>query len=340
MKTWIVEKHGVPDGLTLIERLIPDPGEREVLVRIHAVSLNYRDLLALRAHRPGHLPPPFVPCSDGAGTVVRCGLGADRWKEGDRVAGIFFPGWFDGPFQLAYHKAALGGSVEGLLSEYALFHEDALVAIPAHLSWAEAAALPCAGVTAWHALFTRGALRAGHSVLVLGTGGVSIFALQLAKAAGATVFITSSSDQKLARASTLGASHGINYRNKPDWDREIWALSGKRGVDHVIEVGGGGTLGKSIACVAPGGQIALIGVLTGFAPASIDLFPLLARNARIDGIYVGSRSIFEDLNRFIAEHRIQPIIDRIFPFDRARDAFEHLESAQHFGKVAIDCTPA
>ena len=204
MKSWIIQEHGGFGGLRLIEQPEPAPGEREVLIRVHAVSLNYRDLTTLQAERPGNLKPPFVPCSDGAGEVVAVGAGVSRWKIGDRVAGIFFSGWIDGPFELAYHKTALGGSAPGMLSQYVTLSEEAVVAVPEHLSWEEAACLPCAAVTVWQALFRRGALVSGQTVLTLGTGGVSIFALQLATAAGARVLITSSSDAKLERARTLG----------------------------------------------------------------------------------------------------------------------------------------
>ncbi len=335
MKSWMIQEHGGFGGLRLIDQPEPAPGEGEVLVRVHAVSLNYRDLTTLEAERPGNLKPPFVPCSDGAGEVAAVGAGVSRWKIGDRVAGIFFSGWIDGPFELAYHKTALGGSLPGMLSQYVTLSEGAVVAVPEHLSWEEAACLPCAAVTVWQALFRRGALVSGQTVLTLGTGGVSIFALQLATAAGARVLITSSSDAKLERARALGAWETINYRSNPDWEKEVWRLTGKHGADHIQELGGPGTLEKSTASVAAGGQIALIGVLTGFGPATANLFPLTARNARLDGIYVGSRADFEALNAFLSNHRIKPMIDRVFPFSDARSAFEHLKSGAHFGKVVI-----
>ncbi|HEV7406803.1 MAG TPA: NAD(P)-dependent alcohol dehydrogenase [Chthoniobacteraceae bacterium] len=335
MNQWVIQEYGGPTGLAQVESQAPVPAAREVVVRVRAVSLNYRDLLNLKAARPGSLPLPFVPCSDGAGEVIAVGSEVVQWKPGDRVAGIFFRDWTGGPFELAYHKCALGGSAPGMLAEQVVLPEHALVRIPEHLSDAEAACLPCAGVTAWQALFTRGGLQAGRTVLALGTGGVSIFALQLATAAGARVIITSSSDEKLARARELGAAEGVNYRTSPDWDKEVWRLSGKRGVDHVVEVGGPGTLEKSLNCVAAGGQVALIGVLTGFGPPTATLFPLTARNARMDGIYVGSRADFEALDAFLTEHRIHPVIDRIFPWKDAPAAYAHLESGSHFGKVVI-----
>ena len=335
MKAWEITEHGTPAGLHLAEVAPPQPTANEVLVRVRAVSLNYRDLTTLDAQRPGNLPPPLVPCSDGAGEVIGIGEGVTRFRVGDRVAGIFFRDWLSGPFELRQHKAALGGSVHGMLREFVTLTEHSLVPAPQHLSFEEAATLPCAAVTAWQALFTRGSLRAGETVLVLGTGGVSVFALQLATAAGARVIVTSSSDAKLEYARRLGAWATVNYRTTPEWDAEVWRLTEKRGVNHVVEVGGPGTLGKSMNSVAASGQIALIGVLTGFGAPDASLFPIVARNVRLDGIYVGSRADFEALNTFLAAHQIHPVIDCVFPFARAREAFAHLRSAAHFGKIVI-----
>ena len=335
MKAWQITEHGSTGNLKLADLPIPEPAANEVLVRIRAVSLNYRDLTTLDAQRPGNLPPPLVPCSDGAGEVIGVGAGVTRFRIGDRVAGIFFRDWLGGRFELRHHKCALGGSVHGMLREFVALPEHALVAVPEHLSFEEGAALPCAAVTAWQALFTRGSLREGDTVLVLGTGGVSIFALQLATAAGARVIVTSSRDEKLQRARSLGAWATVNYKTTPDWDAEVWRLTEKHGVDHVVEVGGPGTLGKSMNSVAPGGQIALIGVLTGFGAPDASLFPIVARNVRLDGIYVGSRADFEALNAFLTAHQIHPIIDRVFPFSEAREAYAHLRSGAHFGKIVI-----
>jgi NADPH:quinone reductase-like Zn-dependent oxidoreductase len=335
MKAWTIQAHGGVSGLALVDQPTPEIGVGEVLVRMHAVSLNYRDLITLQQHRPGNLPPPLVPCSDGAGEVVAVGSGVTRFQIGERVAGIFFRDWIAGEFDLGYHATAGGGSMHGMLREYVAFPEHALVSVPAHLSPEEAATLPCAAVTVWQALFSRGGLKAGQTVLVLGTGGVSIFALQLAKAAGAKVIATSSSDAKLERVRELGAIAGINYRTNPGWDKEVWKLTDERGADHVVEVGGPGTLGRSMNSVTAGGKIALIGVLSGFGPPDVSLFPLLARNVSLNGIYVGSREHFEALNVFLTEHGIHPIIDRSFPFAEAPDAFSHLESGSHFGKVVI-----
>lgn len=328
----------VPEGeayrLQQTEGPSPTPGPGEVRVRVRATSLNYRDLITLRK-QSGRQVSGIIPLSDGAGEVVAVGSGVSQWKPGDRVAAIFFQKWLSGRFDLAYHKSDLGGGINGMLAEEVVLHEDGLVKIPHHLSFEEAACLPCAGVTAWYAMTTRGGFRAGDSLLALGTGGVSVFALQFAMALGGVGLITSSSDDKLARARTLGATHTVNYRKTSDWDKEIWRLTEKRGVDHIMEVGGAGTLEKSMGCVAAGGHIALIGVLTGFGPLQTSLFPLLARNVRVNGIYVGSRADFTSMNGFLEEKQIRPIIDKVFPFDQAGAAFDHLASGSHFGKVVI-----
>jgi NADPH:quinone reductase-like Zn-dependent oxidoreductase len=312
----------------------PALGPGQVRVGVRATSLNYRDLIHLRK-KSGRDVEGIIPLSDGAGEVVETGPAASRFRRGDRVTACFFQSWLGGRFGLEHHKQDLGGSVSGMLAEEVVLHEDGLVPIPAHLTYEEAACLPCAGVTAWYALTTRGGLRPGETVLALGTGGVSVFALQFATALGASVIVTSSSDAKLERARGLGAGQTINYRMTPAWDKEVWRLTERRGVDHVIEVGGPGTLEKSMACVAGGGHIALIGVLTGFGPPTASLFPLLARNVRLDGIYVGSRADFEAMNAFLAEKTIRPVIDRVFAFDEATEAFSYLESGSHFGKIVI-----
>jgi NADPH:quinone reductase-like Zn-dependent oxidoreductase len=258
-----------------------------------------------------------------------------QWKPGDRVAGCFFPRWQSGRFELSHHQFDLGGNLDGMLRERVVMDEDAWVRIPAHLSTLQAASLPCAALTAWVALVERGKLAAGQSVLVLGTGGVSIFALQIARATGASVVVTSSDDSKLARARELGAAFGINYARQPTWSDAVWEWTGERGVDHVVEVGGPGTLEQSMRSVAAGGHIALIGVLTGFGPPNTSLFPLLARNVQLNGIYVGPRDAFVRMNSFLESHRIEPVIDRVFPFVNAPDAFAYLASGKHFGKVVI-----
>jgi NADPH:quinone reductase-like Zn-dependent oxidoreductase len=309
-------------------------GPDQVRVKVRATSLNYRDLIALR-NKAGRNVDGIIPLSDGAGDVVEVGAGVGRVRPGDRVAGSFFQTWTSGRFGMEHHKQDLGGSIDGMLAEEVVLHENGLVTVPGYLSFEEAACLPCAGLTAWYSLTTRGGFQKGDSALLLGTGGVSVFGLQFAVALGGTAIVTSSSDEKLERAVALGASHVINYKTTPDWDKEVWRLTERKGVDHVLEVGGPGTLEKSMGSVAAGGQVALIGVLTGFGSPKGSLFPLMARNARLDGIYVGSRADFEAMNAFLAEKEIHPVIDRVFDFERAAEAFDYLESGSHFGKVVI-----
>ncbi|NNE92821.1 MAG: NAD(P)-dependent alcohol dehydrogenase [Verrucomicrobiales bacterium] len=314
-----------------------DPGPDEVRVRMRACSLNYRDILMKSGASASGGDDPVIPLSDGAGEIEAVGSEVAGFETGDQVALTFFQDWKGGPFDMKYHKAARGGSCDGVLAETVCVPAHSVVKIPAHLDFAGAACLPCAAVTAWQGLFERGSgpVTAGQTVLCLGTGGVSIVALQLAKAAGARVIVTSSSDEKLERAQELGADETINYKTTPDWDKAVFELTEKRGVDHVIEVGGPGTLEKSMNSVAAGGRISLIGVLTGFDPPEASLFPLVTRAVDLVGIYVGSRAMFERMNAFLAEHQIQPVIDREFEFEDAAAAYEYLESGSHFGKVVI-----
>jgi NADPH:quinone reductase-like Zn-dependent oxidoreductase len=334
-KAWIYTKNGEAYSLRKTQREHEPLSDHQVRVQVQACSLNYRDLIGLR-NLAGRNVDGRIPLSDGAGTVVEVGRNATQWKIGDRVAACFFPQWQGGRFDLRHHQFDLGGSLDGMLSDYVVMDENAFVAVPPHLSFVEAATLPCAGVTAWQALFARGGLKAGQSVLVLGTGGVSIFGLQLASAAGAKVFVTSRSSEKAAKAKLMGAVDVVDTTIEPDWDKRVWELTERRGVDHVIEVGGPGTLERSMKAVAAGGQIHLIGVLTGFGPPTASLFPLLARNATLHGLYVGSREHFVELNRFVEKHHIQPVVDRVFPFDEAPTAFDYIESAGHFGKIVIE----
>jgi NADPH:quinone reductase-like Zn-dependent oxidoreductase len=314
----------------------PKPGFGEVLVRIKAVSLNYRDLGATRRERPGNLPLPFTICSDGAGEVVEVGQGVTRWKAGERVLPTFFQDWSAGNMTREVMKSALGGALPGVLAEFAIARESGLARMPEGLSFEEAATLPCAGLTAWHALIENGGspLRAGQTVLTLGTGGVSLFALQFAKLHGARVIITSSSDEKLARAKHLGADETINYKTTPDWERRVFEITEKRGADHVIELGGAGTLQKSLEAVCYGGRISLIGVLTGFE-GLVNPWPIIARSVSVQGIYVGSRTMFEAMNRAIGQNGLKPVIDRVFPFNEAIAAFEHMAAGRHFGKIVL-----
>lgn len=327
-----------PDATTyrliLTTRPDPQPQPGRVIVRVRAVSLNYRDLIN-RKNLISRNVAGRIPTSDGAGEVVAIGEGVTRVKVGDRVTGCFFQSWIGGRFELRHHQSDLGGNIDGMLTELADLDAEGVIHVPDHLTFEEAACLPCAALTAWYSLVSRGGIQEGDWVLVMGTGGVSVFALQFAVALGCTVVLTSSSDEKLARGRSLGAAHTINYRTSPDWDKEVWRVTNKRGVDHVVEVGGPGTLGKSLASVAPGGHIALVGVLSGFGPPSESLFPLMARNATLSGIYVGSRTDFESMNRFITAKRLTPVIDRVFKFEEADAAYAYLETGSHFGKVVI-----
>ena len=333
MKAFEIRQASGIDALTLTEKPEPKPSYGQVLVKTKAVSLNYRDLLVVKGAYSRNLPSGLIPCSDGAGEVVEVGEGVTRANPGDRVAGIYMQTWISGELNESKAKSALGGAIDGVLAEYVLFHQDGLVHIPEHLSYEEAATLPCAAVTAWNGLITSGGLKLGDTVLVMGTGGVSIFALQFAKISGARVIATSSSDEKLERVKQLGASDGINYKSVPDWDKKVWELTKKVGVDHVVEVGGAGTLAKSLRAVRMGGHISLIGVLSGAGEANP--LPAVMKNIRIQGIYVGSRDMFEAMNIAISLHQLHPVIDRVFPFEEAKEAFLYMESGAHFGKVVI-----
>ena len=325
-----------PSTLSLEESENPTPALNEVLIKIHAASLNYRDLLILSGQSASGGTEPTIPLSDGAGEIIALGENVTDWQIGDRVMPTFFLDWQDGRFDMAYHKNARGGSCDGVLAEFITAPADSLVRIPDHLDHAEAATLPCAGLTAWHSLMERAhPIKEGDTVLCLGTGGVSIFALQIAKAAGARVIITSSSDEKLARAIELGADGTINYTRTPEWEKAVHKKTDRRGVDHIIEVGGPATLEKSLASLAPGGTISQIGVLTGFDPPQTSLFPLVTKNAQLHGIYVGSREMFKNFNRFLKKHNLKPVIDQTFPFAEAPKAYDTLKAATHFGKIVI-----
>lgn len=334
MKVCELQAIGNLNGLAHVERPHPEPGPGQVVVRVRAVSLNYRDLLVVNGTY-GKISLPLVPASDGAGEVTVIGDGVTRWKTGDRVAATFFPDWIGGELSPERTKSARGaGSTEGMLSEFVILPESSLVRIPNHLSFQEAATLPCAALTAWHALVELGQVKAGQSVVLLGTGGVSLFALQFAKLHGAQAIITSSSDAKLERARKLGADNTINYRTTPNWEEQVHELTGKRGADHVIEVGGAGTFAKSLRAARPGGHVAMIGVLAGLA-TELKVTEIVMKSLRVNGIFVGSRDMFEAMNRAIAQHQLKPVVDLVFPFAEVRAAYEYLQSGQHFGKVVI-----
>ncbi|HKA18855.1 MAG TPA: NAD(P)-dependent alcohol dehydrogenase [Blastocatellia bacterium] len=334
MKAFEIQNKFGLESLTQVERLDPTAAPLHVVIKMKAVSLNYRDLLTVEGKYNPRLPLPLVPLSDGIGEVVSVGEGVARVKVGDRVAANFSQKWLGGEPARSKLGASLGGPLDGMLSEFRALHEDGLVHVPSHLTDEEAATLPCAAVTAWNSLINLGGLRAGETVLLQGTGGVSIFALQFAKLSGARVIITSSSDEKLERAKALGADLGINYSTTPDWDKQAKRLTGGTGVDHIIEVGGAGTFANSLRAIKIGGHIALIGNLSGNA-TEVNLVLILMQNLRIQGVLVGSRDTFEAMNRAIALHQLRPVIDRVFPFDEARHAFEYMASGAHFGKICI-----
>lgn len=333
MKAYEIQNSFGLDSLVLTDRPDPKPGPNQVLLRMKAWSLNYRDLLMIKGQYNPRLKFPFVPLSDGVGEVVETGAGVTRVKVGDRVAGAFMPGWVEGTLTEAKSRTALGGGANGLLADFAVLPEEGVVQVPAHLSNEEAATLPCAGVTAWHALVSAGGIKAGDTVLTQGTGGVSIFALQFARLSGASVIATSSSDAKLARVLEMGASIGINYKTTPDWEKKVLELTGGVGVDHVVEVGGSGTLPRSLKAVRLAGTISLIGILSGVG--EFNPLPVLMKAVRVQGIYVGSRAMFEAMNRAITLHQLRPVVDRVFPFGECRQALQHMESGAHFGKIVI-----
>ncbi len=323
------------EALSIEEIAKPVAGRGEVLVRMHAASLNFRDLIVAQGMYAGTQDNArLIPLSDGAGEVIETGEGVSRWHTGDRVVSSFFQGWIDGGFLPAHMPTALGGGLDGVLAEYRVFSETGLARMPARLSFEQGSTLPCAALTAWHALFEKTTLRPGETILVLGSGGVSLFALQFARLAGAQVIATSSSDDKLARLKTMGASGLVNYKTHPDWEEPVLDLTGGTGVDHVIEVGGGGTFERSLAAARTGGRVSLIGRLTGIGDR-IDPRPIMAKGLTVQGIYVGSLAMLERMNSAVESSGLEPVIDRVFPLAETADAYEYLASGKHFGKVVI-----
>jgi NADPH:quinone reductase-like Zn-dependent oxidoreductase len=336
MKLWEVQDAWGIEHLRMIERDPPQsPGPGQVAIRMHAAALNYRDMATVLNKAPfGRLPQ--IPLSDGAGEVVAVGPGVERLKLGDRVCPSFFPGWIDGPPKTADRARSLGSaSAPGVLQEMVIADAEAVSRAPDSLSWVEAATLPCAGLTAWRALVVEGQVKAGDTVLVQGTGGVSIFALQFAKMHGATVIATSSSDAKLERVRALGADHLINYAQTPAWGRRAMELTSGRGVDHIIEVGGAGTIGQSLAAAAVGGNILIIGVLGG-RTQELSMPDIFGKNLRLTGISVGSRAQFEQMAAAIDGHGLKPVVDRVFPLSQADAAFRLMAGGERIGKVCID----
>jgi NADPH:quinone reductase-like Zn-dependent oxidoreductase len=331
MQAWQISSFGV-DSLEFVERETPLPGPGEVLVGVRAVSLNYRDLLMIKGKYNPKMRLPRIPCSDGAGEVLAVGEGVRSWKPGDRVMGIFMQNWLDGPLTQVRSKGALGGDVDGMLADQVVLKETGLVGIPGHLSYQEAATLPCAAVTAWNALASSD-LKSGGSVLIQGTGGVSIFALQFARLRGARVLGISSSNEKLERAREMGLEAGLNYRENPDWERWVIDQTGGEGVDVVVEVGGMGTLPRSLNAVRIGGTVAQVGVL-GEATEPFSIATVLHRMVRLHGIYVGSRRDFVEMNKAVWQGRLRPVGEQ-FKWTQTREVLGRMEEGGHFGKMVL-----
>lgn len=335
MKAYRIPHGAKIDGLQL-EDIVERPLDPyEVRVRVRAVSLNYRDLMVAEGAYPVHPDHPVIPCSDGAGDVIAVGSMVTRVKPGDRVMATFFPHWLEGRVTQAKLASSLGGDVDGMLAEAVTLHENTLVKIPEQLSYVEASTLPCAATTAWNAIFESSNVQPGDTVLLLGTGGVSILGLQMAKAAGLRAIITSSSDEKLERARALGADETINYRSHSEWQDEVLRKTDGKGVNVVLEVGGQGTINRSVDSTAAGGTVAVIGGVSGFG-GEINPTSLLFGAKRMAGIFVGSRAMLEQTAKFFAGAGIKPVVDRVFPFTEAKEAYRHLESGAHFGKVVIE----
>jgi NADPH:quinone reductase-like Zn-dependent oxidoreductase len=325
------------EHLRPVELPDPAPGPGMALIRVHAVSLNYRDLLMVRGHYDPKLQMPRIPLSDGAGEVVAVGTGVTRFKPGDRVVGLFLQNWQDGGPSQTKSRDALGGDIDGMLADYVALPENGVVHFPAHLSYVEAATLPCAALTAWNALFHAAAIQPGNTVAIQGTGGVSIFALQFAKLVGARVLGTSSSDEKLQQAKKLGLDEGLNYKQNPDWSSWVKKQTQGEGADLIVEVGGSGTLKESMKAARVGGPIAQIGILSG-TEEKLAVTSILMRQIRLIGIYVGSRTMMEAMNRAIEISHLKPVVGKVFPILETVEAYRYLEQGQHFGKVVISLT--
>ncbi|NUP12186.1 MAG: NAD(P)-dependent alcohol dehydrogenase [Polyangiaceae bacterium] len=337
MKAVVIRNQGKGvEAWKLVERPEPKPGPGQVLLRVRAASLNYRDYMIAKGVYAGPLGQDIVPLADGAGEIVALGEGVHQWKVGDRVASTYFQTWQDGPMRPEYFDHQLGAkSNDGVLAEYAVLSENGVVRIPDYLSFEEAATLPCAALTAYTAIFESAEhFRPGGSILVQGTGGVSLFAAQLARAHGLRVLATTSSAAKAARLKELGAEVVVNYRDVPEWQTEILRATNGEGVDQVLEVGGGGTLKRSFEAVKFGGLVSVIGLLTGVGP-EVDPLPILFKALHVEGVIVGSRHAFQRMNRALERFQIHPIVDEVFPLSRASDALAKLERGAHFGKIVI-----
>lgn len=333
MRAFQISRFGL-ENLQSVDLPTPEPGAHEVLVRVHAVSLNYRDLMMVWGKYNPRLKFPRIPLSDGAGEIVAIGTGVTRVRKGDRVTGLFHQNWQEGEASALKLRKTLGGDVDGMLAEYVVLPEDGVLPFPEHLSYEEAATLPCAGLTAWHALMEIAKVQPGDNVVIQGTGGVSIYALQFAKLSGARVLGTSSSDKKLEKARALGLDEALNYKLHPDWSGWVKEHTSGIGADVVVEVGGGGTLSQSMKAARVGGMITQIGVLSG-AEEKLSVSPILMHQLRVAGVMVGSRAMMEDMNRAISLHKLKPVVDRIFPFEETIAAYSYLEEGKHFGKVII-----
>ena len=333
MKVWEIQNAYGIENLHMADVAEPKPGPGQIVVNMKSASLNYRDLLTVIGYGGG-FPLPLIPFSDGAGEVAAIGPGVTRVAVGEKVCPLFFQSWLSGPIKAESRNKPLGGPLSGVLQQHMLLDADGVSKFPAHLSFEEAATLPCAGLTAWRAITIEAPVGPGDTVLVQGTGGVSIFALQFAKARGATVIATSSSDEKLERAKKLGADHVINYKKTEDWGRVAREMTGGRGVDVVVEVGGENTLNQSFDAARVGGSIVVIGVLGGFSsPVMIPV--VFGKNLHIHGISVGSREQFDDMAAHIDKWKLQPVVDKVFPFSAVPDALRLMQAGGHFGKIAI-----
>ncbi|MBI1198423.1 MAG: zinc-binding dehydrogenase [Phenylobacterium sp.] len=326
------------DALQVVEVADPRPGPGQVLVRMKAVSLNYRDLLMVNGmygRGAANTSDVITPFSDGCGVVEAVGDGVTRFRPGERVSTLFFQNWVSGPPTLEKLVSALGFPIPGAGAELQVFSEEGLSKVPEFLTDHQVATLPCAALTAWRGLFHDARLEPGDTVVLQGTGGVSIFGLQFAKAAGYRTLITSSSDEKLERARALGADHVVNYRAAPEWSKAVREVTSGRGADYIMEVGGAGTIHESMKAVRIGGHIAIIGVVAGagepFNPAA-----LIANSAKLQGLSVGSRDMFEAMCRAIELHRIEPVVDKVFPWIEAKAAFAAMAAGEHFGKIVLE----
>jgi NADPH:quinone reductase-like Zn-dependent oxidoreductase len=335
MKTYVLQGGFGLDHVAEVDRTVPTPGRGEVLIRMKAVSLNARDIGVIDGFYNPELKEPLIPVSDGVGEIVALGENAGKFRIGERVSAIFTQSWKSGEATQDNWVTTLGSPLQGLLAEYVVLPEEGLVRVPQHLSDVEAATLPCAGVTAWHAIVEEGKVKAGDTVVVQGTGGVSLFALQFAKLQGAKVIVTSSSNEKLARAKSLGADHGINYRETAEWDKAILEYTQGKGADHIVDLGGGATLNRSISALKVGGQISIVGILSGASVEGLAIVPAILRRAKLQAINVGSRAMFENMNVAIQHHRLRPVIDSEYPFSQAVKALTHLAEGSYFGKIVI-----